>query len=130
MDIAVDGSYHFPMIARLVAILAALAIIVMTTVVPVHAARMHGEADHTMQVGAEMHAEAGREAPCDDKSPCGSTDKASCEMLCTGISPFIVAAEVAQGCEFLPAGHDIPHGAINAHRVPEVGQRPPNPPSL
>jgi len=115
------------MFARLVAILAALAITVMTTVAPVHAARMGGEPDLAMHAGTQMHAKAGGETPCDQKPACGSTDTTSCEMLCAGLAPFVASPDATQGRGFLPGGYDLPPDAIIAHRVPELGQRPPNP---
>ena len=54
MDIPVSSAYLSGMFARLVTMLAVLAIAVMTTVTSAHAARMSAEPDHAVHVGEMM----------------------------------------------------------------------------
>ncbi|QLH15222.1 hypothetical protein HYQ43_13435 [Paracoccus pantotrophus] len=124
MDIPVTSAYLSYMFARLVTMLAVLAVAVMTTVTFAHAARMSTEQDHAAHVGEMMHDTASSEHSCDRDHHCGSVDAGSCELLCAGLSVVVTSSEgTEQG--YLPASHDLPSDAIDTSRAPGLNERPP-----
>ncbi|RLP23265.1 hypothetical protein [Mesorhizobium sp. YM1C-6-2] len=125
MDIPVASAYLSGMFSRLVTMLAALAIVVMTTVTSAHAARLGAEPDHSVHVGEMMHVVAGSQDPCDGDHYCGSDNVEACELLCAGLSVFLPSPGEGGGSDYAPASHDLPTGAVFASRAPGLNERPP-----
>ena len=125
MDIPVTSAYLSGMFARLVTMLAVLAIAVMTTATSAHAARLSAEPDHSVHVGEMMQVAAGSENPCDGDQHCGSGDAEACELLCVGFSVFLTSPSEGSGSDYAPASHDLPTGAVRASRAPGLNERPP-----
>ncbi|WP_118132970.1 hypothetical protein [Oceanicella sp. SM1341] len=114
------------MLARILNILAALAIAVVTTIGAAHAARMGGlQADHAFHHGETMHASPGGHPPCDGGEDHGSTDAGLCEFACAGLSFLLTMPAVEAGRAFRPAGHGLPPGAARSGRSPGLNERPP-----
>ena len=125
MDIPVNGAYPPGMFSRLVTMLAALAIVVMTTVTSAHAARLSAEPDYSVHVGEMMHVAPGSQDPCDGDHHCGSGDVEACELLCAGLSVFLTSPGEGAGSDYAPASHDLPTGKVFASRAPGLNERPP-----
>ena len=125
MDIPVTSAYLSGMFSRLVAMLAVLAIAVMTTVTSAHAAGLSTEPDHAAHVSEIMQIAAGSDHSCDGDQHCGSIDAESCELLCVGLSVFLTPPSEGSGRDYAPAGHDFPTGVILASRAPGLNERPP-----
>jgi len=113
------------MFSRLVAMLAVLAIAVMTTVTAGYAARLSAEPDHAMHVSKTMQVDAGHAEPCDGERHCGSGDVASCEILCAGVSVFLTSPSEGSGSNFAPVSHDLSAAENVASRAPGLNERPP-----
>lgn len=135
MDIRVRNVYFWRMIARLVAMLAILAIAVVTTVAPAHAARMGmgSGMDRAMHVGDATHVgDAMRSADsaglaCDAGQPCGSADAGMCGFACTALSAILTSPGGPAGQVHGPVSHGLPADATHASRVPGLNERPPQP---
>lgn len=125
MDNPVSDAYLHSMFARLVTMLAILAIAVATTVTSAHAARMSVEPDHAVHVGEMMQAPDNSELSCDGEQHCGSADTGLCEFVCAGLSAFLTPPSGEAGQDYGPASHDLPSGAIRASRAPGLDERPP-----
>ncbi|MDR5653967.1 hypothetical protein [Ruixingdingia sedimenti] len=113
------------MFSRLLAMLAVLAIAVMTTVTAGHAARQGADPDHTMHVSNTMQVDAGHTESCDGGRHCGSGDVASCEILCAGVSVFLTSLSEGSGSNFAHVSHDLSAAENVASRVPGLNERPP-----
>lgn len=115
------------MFARLVMLLTILAITVVTTVTPAHAARMSMGfgVDHATHVADIVHSPDTVERDCDGKQHCGSADAAMCEVVCAGLSAFLTASGTKSGHAHGPARHSFPSDAIHVGRVPGLTEHPP-----
>ena len=115
------------MIARLVTMLAILAITVVTTVAPVHAARMNMKfsPEHAIHVGEMMHSPGLAQPVCEGEQHCGSADAEMCEFVCAGLSAFLTSAGEEAGHAYGAASHDVPSAAIHVSRAPGLNERPP-----
>ena len=125
MDIPVTSAYLSSMFSRLVAMLAVLAIAVMTTVTSAHATGLSTEPDHAAHVSEMMQVAGGSEHSCDGDRHCGSIDAKSCELLCIGLSVFLTSPSESSGSDYAPASHDLPTGAVLASRAHGLNERPP-----
>lgn len=126
MDIRPGDTYFVRMIARLIAMLAILAVAIVTTVTPAHAAGMGMASgmDHAMHVGETMHAQHG-EPVCDADRQCGPTSAGLCEIACTSLSAVLAPAggeaEPVRGA----ARHGLAAEALHTGRAPGLNDRPP-----
>lgn len=125
MDIPVTSAYLSGMFARLVTMLAVLAIAVMTTVTSAHAAGLSTEPDHAAHVSEMMQVATGSDHSCDGDQHCGSMDAGSCELLCAGLSVFLTFPREDSASDSAPAGHDLPTAETVASRAPGLNERPP-----
>jgi len=115
------------MIARLITMLAVLAITLVTTVVSTHAARigMGMGSDHMAHAVEMMHSSDVANAACDTEQPCGSADAEKCKFVCTGFSAFLTSTGGQAGRAYGPVSHDLPSDAIHVSRAPGLNKRPP-----
>lgn len=129
MDIRVRNVYFWGMIARLVAMLAILAIAVVTTAAPAHAARMGmgSGMDRAMHVGDAMRSADSAGLACDAGQPCGSADAGMCGFACTALSAILTSPGGPAGQVHGPVSHGLPADATHASRVPGLNERPPQP---
>ena len=125
MDNPVSHAYLRSMFVRLVTMLAILAIAVVTTVTPAHAARMSVDTDHDVHVGEKMQAPHHSELSCDGEQHCGSADAGMCELVCAGLSVLLTPPGGEAGDDYGRASHRLPTGAIHAGRAPALNERPP-----
>ena len=126
MDILVSNAYVSGMFARVLTMLAILAIAVVTTIGAAHAARMGGmQADQAAQPGSMMHASADTHPPCEGSEHCGPADAAMCEFVCAGLSVFLTMPGVEAGHAFGFADHDFSAEASHISRAPGLNERPP-----
>jgi hypothetical protein len=125
MDILVSSAYLCSMLARLITMFAILAITVVTTVTPAHAARMSVEPDHSMHVGEMTHASVSSELSCDGDRHCGSADAEMCEFVCAGLSAFLTSPGGDAGQQHESVSHDFPSEAGHVSRAPGLNERPP-----
>lgn len=127
MDILVSDTYLSSMFARLVTMLAILAITVVTTVSSAHATpmSMNSGADHAMHVADMMHAPVIADLGCDAGEHCRSADTEMCEFVCAGLAPFLTSAGGEAGHAHGTVSHDVPSEAIHVSRAPGLNERPP-----
>lgn len=125
MDIPVTGAYLSGMFARLVTMLAVLAIAVMTTVTSAHAARLSAGPDHWVDAGETMQFAADSENPCAGNQHCGSGDDGACELLCAGLSAFLTSPGEGSGRDYASGNHNLPISTIVASRGHGLNERPP-----
>lgn len=127
MDILVSNAYLYSMIARLVTMLAILAIAVVTTVSSAHAARMSLSSgpDHATHVGDITHSAEVADLGCDAGQHCESADAEMCEFVCAGLSAFLTSPGGDAGEVHGAAGHGFPSEAIHVSRAPGLNERPP-----
>lgn len=112
------------MFARLVTMLAMLAIAVMTTATSAHAAGLSAESDHAVHVSEMMQAPGG-EHSCEHEQPCASAQAGACEVLCAGLSVFVLSTGGEAVRRYGLANHDLPSATIPASRAPGLNERPP-----
>lgn len=124
LDLFVGSMYRPGMLARLVTLLAMLAIAVMTTVTTAHAAGLSAEPDHAVHV-SEMIQAAESEHSCEHEQRCASAHAGACEVLCAGLSVFAPSpgGEAVRGYGL--ANQDLPSATIPAGRAPGLNERPP-----
>lgn len=125
MDFRASDSYLCIMLARVVTMLALLAIAVVTTASAAHAARMSVVPDHAAHAGEMMQGAGSATPACDGHHPCGSANDGLCAFLCAGLSVFPTVPGVGAGQAFGPAGHGIPAAEAIASRVPDLSEHPP-----
>ena len=127
MDILVSNAYLSSMFARVITMLAILALTVVTTVASAHAARMSmtSGADRTMHAADMMHSPVISGFDCDAGEHCGSADAETCEFVCAGLSPFLTSAGGDAGDTHGTASHDVPSEAIHISLAPGLNERPP-----
>lgn len=116
--------YRPGMFARLVTMLAILAIAVMTTVTSAHAAGLSAEPDHAVHVSEMMQA-MNSEHSCDHEQPCASAQVGACEVLCAGLSVFVPSPGGEALRDYGLANQDLPSATIPASRAPDLNKRPP-----
>ncbi|MFH1517735.1 MAG: hypothetical protein ABIH17_07585 [Pseudomonadota bacterium] len=127
MDKLASSAYIHCMFARLVTMLAILAIFVVSTVTSAHAARMSVAPDHAVHGGEieMMYAPGNSELSCDGEQHCGSVDTGLCEFVCAGLSAFLTSPSGEAGQIYGPASLDLPSGEILVSRIPRLSERPP-----
>jgi hypothetical protein len=126
MDILVSNAYVSGMFARVLSMLAILAIAVVTTIKSAHAARMDGmPADHAVHMSEMMQASADARPSCSGSDHCGSSDAALCEFVCAGLSVVLMMPGVEAGHALRSADHDFPAEASHVGRAPGLNERPP-----
>lgn len=116
--------YRPGMFARLVTMLAILAIAVMTTMTFAHAAGLSAEPDHAVHVSEMMQA-MNSEHSCDHEQPCASAQVGACEVLCAGLSVFVPSPGGEALRDYGLANQDLPSATIPASRAPGLNKRPP-----
>jgi hypothetical protein len=125
VDKSLSDAYRHSMFARCVAMLAILAIAVVTTVTSGHAARMNAVAHHAVQVGGMMQAHDYSGLFCDGEQHCGSADAGLCEFVCASPSVFLPSPSGDGGRDYSPASYDLTSGALHASRSPALNEHPP-----
>lgn len=122
MDILMSSAYPFSMLSRVITMLAALAITVVTTMGPAHAVGMGSGPSRAMHVDAIMHPE---DLACDAGQHCGSAGAEMCEYVCTGLSAFPTSPGEQAKHFHGSVNHDISPDAIDVSRAPALNKRPP-----
>ena len=125
MDITARKTYVHVMFGRFVTMLVMLAITVVTTMTPAHAARMSAGPDHSIHVSEMMYVTDGGEGFCTDQRHCGAVDTGVCEFVCAGITAFLPFPNAETGQEYVPSQHVFPREASNVGRVAGLNERPP-----
>ena len=125
MDILLSDAYLHSMFVRCVAMLAILAIAVVTTVTSGHAPRMSAVAHHAVQVGGMMQAQDYSGRICDGEQHCGSANAGLCQFVCAGVSVFLPSPSGDVGRDYALASYDLPSGALHANRSPALNEHPP-----
>lgn len=126
IDIPVSSAYLSSMFARVVSMLAIVAVAVMTMVLSAHAARMSITPDQAVHVSEMMDFAAGIEPACSSEH-CGSADMdaGTCELVCAGFSIFLVSPSGGSGNQYTPTAYVLPPDASIAGRAPGLNERPP-----
>lgn len=125
MDNPVIAAYLPRMFARAVTMLAILAVALVTTLTPAHAARMSVVPDQAMHMTDMMQAAHDNVASCDGDQDCGSVGAGMCGFTCTGLSVFLPSPGGVVGDGFLPASHDRPLEKLLVGLAPGLNERPP-----
>lgn len=113
------------MLARFVSLLAALAVVVLTSVTAAHVPTASASADISGHTGETGQIAASHQHDCESQLPCASPDSAACEMLCAGILALLPqSADQSEGIQ-VAAIHDRTTVMTNAGRVPGLQERPP-----
>lgn len=107
------------MVARVITLLAILAIAVVTTGTSAHAARMSMSSghDHAAHLGEMLPSPEVTEAACEDELPCGSADAGMCALVCAGLSALLVSPSADNEQVHGTAGHRVPQEASHVSRV-------------
>jgi hypothetical protein len=125
MDSLTLRSYVHLMLARVLSILALLAIVVVTTGAPAHAAKMTSVSEHAVHAHQMTHKAVEDSHSCVQKNACNASDAGLCEFVCAGLTalPGMPVAEAGQS--FAPIRHDASADTSLAGRSPELTERPP-----
>ncbi|SDD88328.1 hypothetical protein SAMN04488239_111112 [Ruegeria marina] len=125
MDSRATGHYVLVMFARAIILLALLAVVLLTTVAPSHAASMSAEAKHAFHADVMIHMEAGDAHDCAGEAACGEADAGLCVFVCAGLTAFapVPVAEAARSAD--PSRHQFPSGTSVESRSPDLNERPP-----
>jgi|GEM_PF-1378133 len=105
MDITARNAFVYDMFGRFVSMLAMLAIAVVTTMTPAHAARMSAGLDQAVHVSEMMHVIDDGERSCADELHCGAADTDMCKFVCAGFTAFLPFPSAETGQENLPFRH-------------------------
>lgn len=126
IDIPVGSAYLSSMFARVVSMLAIVAVTVMTMVFSAHAARMSIMPDQAVHVNKMMNSAAGAEPACSSEH-CGSSDidTGTCELVCIGFSLFLISPSGGSGSQYTPTTYVLPPDASISGRAPGLNERPP-----
>jgi len=125
MDITARNAYVYVMFGRFVTMLTMLAITVVTTMTPAHAARMSAGLDQAVHVSEMMHVTDDVERSCTDRLHCGAADTSMCEFVCAGFTAFLPFPSAETGQEYVPSRHVFPPETCNVGRAPGLNERPP-----
>jgi hypothetical protein len=125
MDSFAKWSYVHIMLTRAFSLLALLAIVVVTTLAPAHAARMSAASDHETHAEMMMHAAAVDAESCHDQQACSDADAASCEVVCAGLTVFPALQNGEDEQDVAPFRHDTTSGTFFAGLSPGLNERPP-----
>lgn len=114
------------MFARVLSMLAILAIAVVTTLGAAHAARMVGmQGNHAMFPIAMMEAATDSHPCCDDTRQHGSGHDGLCEFVCASLPAVLATPAGEAATAFAPARHDHPPEPIHLGHAPGLNERPP-----
>ena len=115
------------MFARLVILLAMLALTVVTTAASAHAARMGMEpgAHHAAHVVQMTHAPDMTHMACDPDHLPGAGNGEGCDFVCAGLLAFLAVPGGDAVQDHGPADHDVASEAIHTGHAPGLGERPP-----
>ncbi|WP_203566219.1 hypothetical protein [Aurantimonas aggregata] len=105
-------------------VLAMLAIAVVTTMTPAHAARIIAGLDHAIHVSETMHVTDDGGRSCADQLHCGAAGTGMCEFVCASFTAFLQfpSAEIEQ--EYVPSRCVFtPEASVG--RAPGLNERPP-----
>lgn len=129
MDKLVSHSYFEEMIARLVSLLAILAIAVMTTATLGHAALMNmtGGSNHATHAGDMMHESREVHTACDCEEHCGPAEAGMCDFACAGVSVCLASPEADTERGYGPDNHVHPGEVRHVGHAPGLNERPPKP---
>jgi len=127
MDIRLSNAYLSRMSARLVTLFSIVLIAVVTMVASAHGARMNLTTgpDHASHLSEMTHSTDSGHPAYGEKHNCGSTDKAMCNMVCTGLSAFLIANGTVAGHAYGSATHAFPPDTNHVVNVPGLNERPP-----
>jgi hypothetical protein len=125
IDNRLSDAYLRRMLTRVVTMLAILAIAVVTSLTPSHAARVSAVPDHAVHVAEMMQAPQGGEASCAGDQHCGPADAEMCKFICMGLSVFLPSpsGDAYHSCSRV--SHDRPSAEHHASRAPGLNERPP-----
>ncbi|KAB6714699.1 MULTISPECIES: hypothetical protein [Roseobacteraceae] len=127
MDIRLSNAYLSRMSARLVTLFSIVLIAVVTMVASAHAARMNLTTgpDHASHLSEMIHSTEIGQPACGEKHNCGSADKAMCNMVCAGLSAFLIPNGTVATHPYSAATHAVPSDANHIVNVPGLNERPP-----
>jgi len=127
MDKLGSHTYLVKMAARLVSMLAMLAIAVMTTATPGHAALMSmtSGSHHATHAGEMMHATHDAHTACHGEEHCGSAEVGMCEVACVGVSVCLATPDADTERGYGPDIHLSPGDIRHIGHAPGLNERPP-----
>lgn len=127
MDSQATGRYVLVMFARAITLLAVLAVVLLTTVAPSHAASMSAGANHAFHADLMTHTEVGDAHGCAGQHACDEPDAEICEFVCAGLTAFALMSDTEAAQPVDPSRHQFPSGASVESRSPDLNERPPKP---
>lgn len=115
------------MLNRFVAILAMLAVTLVTTAASAHAARMNMSdgSDHMMQAGGMMHSVSLAQPDDQGEQDSDLADVAMCDFVCSGISIGLAPPVVGAALAYRPAPFDLSMSEILVGQSPDLKGHPP-----
>lgn len=113
------------MFARVITMLAILAVTVIATVASAHAAQMNVVADHSVHTGEMIYAPASNQPFCDGERHCETADAGICAFVCVGLPALLTSQGEQAGREYASAGHSRPSRVVHAGRAHGMDERPP-----
>jgi len=107
--------------------LAMLAIAVMTTATPGHAALMSmtGGSNHATHAGEIRHATQDAHTACHGEEHCGSAEVGMCEVACAGVSVCLATPDPDTERGHSPDIHLSPGDIRYTGHAPGLNERPP-----
>ncbi len=125
MDITAGKAKVDLMIDRFVTMLAMLAIAVVTTMTPAHAARMNAGLEPAVHVSEMNYVADFGERSCADQLHCVAADAGMCDFVCAGLTAFLAFPCAGNGEEYVPSRLVFRPDASNVGGAPGVNERPP-----
>lgn len=126
VDIFASDAHLGSMLARALTLLAAFAIVFVTTAAAGHATRMaDGHGDHSVTSAMTMHAVAGGHDCCDTDQPEGAAQDGLCDVACAGLPAVLTTPAPEAAPAFAPARHALPAEGSPVSHSPGLNERPP-----
>lgn len=127
MDSQATGRYVLFMLAHAITWLAVFAVVLLTTVVPSHAASMSAGANHALHADMMMHVEAGDAHGCAGQHECGEADSGLCAFVCAGLTAYAPRSDAEAAQSIDASTHQFPSEASVESLSPDLSERPPKP---
>jgi hypothetical protein len=126
MDLLRRTPYVTRMVARILTLLLALSVALVTAAGAAHAARMAGmPSDHAMHLAEMTEAMPDAHAPCAGDQHCGGSHGAICDFVCTGLSVVLTLSGPVGTDAVGPVRHDLASATCLTGLSPDLTERPP-----
>lgn len=125
MDLGARQRYLLAMVARVLTLLAVLAVVLAATVTPSHAVAMSAGAHHAHHPEMATGAMAGHTQHCLTHHDCGEADAGACAFVCAGLMSFVQPPDAGFARWIDPFHTAFSSGPRVESRTLQVTERPP-----